>query len=81
MTCTDQKSETAVNYVSGILLYDNFDMQQKIATTSNIPYELEKVITALEVFLKGGYDGHIDICNVTKKCFALSDKSLAYTCS
>lgn len=81
ITCTDQKAKTAVDYVSNILLYDNFDMLRKIATTSNIPDELEKVITALEVFLKGGYDGHINSCNVTKKCFALSDKSVAYTCS
>jgi hypothetical protein len=67
ITCTDQKAKTAVDYVSGILLYDNFDMVQKIATTRNIPDELEKVITALEVFLKGSYDGHVNSCNVTKK--------------
>jgi hypothetical protein len=39
ITCIDQKAKTAVDYVSGILLYDNFDMLRKIATTSNIPDE------------------------------------------
>jgi hypothetical protein len=78
--CTDQKSKTTVDYVSGIFLYDNFDMLRKITTTSNMPDELEKVITALEVILKGSYDGHINSCNVTNKCFALSDKSVAYKC-
>jgi hypothetical protein len=80
-TCTDQKAKTAVDYVSGMFLYNNFDMLRKIATTSNIPDELEKVITALEVFLKGSYDGHVNSCNVTKECCALSDKSVAYKCS
>jgi hypothetical protein len=78
---TDQKAKTAVDYVSGILLYDNFDMLKKIATTSNMTDELETVITALEVFLKGSYDGHVHSCNVTHKYFALSEKSVAYKCS
>jgi hypothetical protein len=65
ITCTYQKAKTAVDYVSGILLYDNLDMLRKIATTRNIPDELEKVIMALEVFLKGSYDGHINSYNVT----------------
>jgi hypothetical protein len=47
VTCTDQKAKTAVNHVSGILFYDNFDLLWKIATTSNILDELEKVIAAL----------------------------------
>jgi hypothetical protein len=75
ITCHDQKAKSAVDYVSGILLYDNFILMRRICATADASDELLKVWNALEAFLKGPYDDHAGKCCVTESVFCLTSSS------
>jgi hypothetical protein len=70
-----QKANTAVDHVSGLLVYDNFVLLRRICDTSDNREKLKVPVDALETFLKGGYDAHVRNCCVTKADFGLSPRS------
>lgn len=75
MTSRDQKAKKAVDYVSGNLLYDNFDLLRRIViTTSGDDDECEsllRTVHSLEGFMKKHYEEHVDYCSVMKTVHSL----------
>lgn len=61
ITSTDMKARKAVDYVSGRLLYGNFDMLRKILkiSNSNDLRSLLKTVDALKAFMKQIYERHV----------------------
>mmetsp|Transcript_14161 Transcript_14161/g.20676 ORF Transcript_14161/g.20676 Transcript_14161/m.20676 type:complete len:488 (+) Transcript_14161:4829-6292(+) len=72
LTSTDAKAKNAVDYVSGRLMYDNFDLIRRIVATHDI--ELTKLANGLEAFLKSTFEAHIGKCPVSKRNFAFARK-------
>jgi hypothetical protein len=75
LTSLDQKAKTAVDYFSGLMLYNNLELLRRICDTSDNREELKVPIDALETLFKGGYDTNIGNCCVTKADFGSSPRS------
>ena len=64
-------------YVSGVLLCDNFYMVKIILKTSSKSMELIKLSVSMENFIKGKYEQHITLCDVTEPSFELTPSTVA----
>lgn len=72
ITSSDMKACKAVDYVSGILMYENFDKLRAIVY--RCPYEqphLLKLVDSLEAFIKKKCEEHVGKCHATNVTFAL----------
>jgi hypothetical protein len=65
LTATDMKAKAAVDYASGVLLYDNFMMIRKIVSASEQAGNLISFVDAMEAYLKGNYEKHLLTCVAT----------------
>lgn len=73
LTASDMKAKAAVDYASGVLLYDNFVMIRKIAP---IP-----LVDAMEAYLKGSYEKHLLTCAATNPDNAFDNtKTIIISC-
>ena len=72
LTASDQKAKKAVDYVSGMLLYDNFERLRLVVSTAPEKDDLLKLTHALESFMKAVISDHICSCNVTDIKFAFT---------
>jgi len=73
ITCKDQKIKQAVDYVLGVLMYDNFAHLRSVVATSAESEFLNGIVNALEAFIETMYENHIATCEVTNINFSLSD--------
>ena len=80
ITHVDQYSKKAVDYVSGILLYDNLELIGRIIDTQEDNEALFIILNSLDAFIKSKYDRHIGSCSVSSPNFAF-DKSNTMTLS
>ena len=71
LSSQDQKAKQAVEYASGVLLYDNFDLIQRVLQTSENADELMKLANSLEAFVKSSFEKHIATCDTTRTKFLL----------
>ena len=76
LTAADQKAKKAVNYMSGILLYGNFDRLHQVASTSSEKEILIKITCALECHMKAVLGDHMSTCNVAHADFAFSTRNM-----
>ena len=76
MTSQYQKAKQAVDYASGILLYDNFDMIRRVVQKIKKTDDLIKLTNALEAFVKRIFEHHVTNCDITKTNFSLEGTSL-----
>jgi hypothetical protein len=83
ITCHNQKAKNAVDYVSGILIYDNFILIRRICATADASDKLLKVLNALEAFLEGPYNDHAGKYCVTESvlCLTLSSSESYRSCA
>jgi len=65
LTSHDQKAKKAIDYASGILFYDNFDLMRRVLKTSSEADKLMKLANELEAFVKSNFEGHIGT-NITR---------------
>ena len=80
LTSHDQKARKAVDYVSGNLLYDNFEMLRRIVRCSNSDCDaLLRLVNFLEAFMKKEYEEHVNQCDVTETKFSLSESDESTT--
>ena len=73
ITCKDQKIKQAVDYVSGVSMYNNFAHLRSVVATSAESESLNGIVNALEALFKTMYENHIATCEVTNINFSLSD--------
>jgi hypothetical protein len=74
-TTQDQKARKAVDYVSGRLMYDNFDLIGKILSQSDDADDLKILTNSLEAFLKSSFEDHIFKCRATNPEFAFAEQN------
>jgi hypothetical protein len=72
LTTQDQKARKAIDYVSGRLMYDNFDLIRKILSQSDDADDLKLLANSLEAFLKTTFEEHIFKCCATNPEFAFA---------
>ncbi len=75
LTTQDQKARKAVDYVSGRIMYDNFDLIRKILSRSDEADDLKILDNSLEAFLKSLFEEHIFKCCVTNPEFAFATEN------
>eukprot|EP00957_Ditylum_brightwellii_P028341 2140484-Ditylum_brightwellii.AAC.1 len=68
----DAKIKQTIDYMSGVLMYDNFTCLRSVATTSPEADHINAILNCLEGFIKTTYKNHIGSCAVTAKDFSLS---------
>ena len=79
LTSYGQRTRNIVNYASGRLLCDNFDLIQCILDTTD--QDKIMLVNTLEAFLKSTFEAHIMICSVIKREFAfVVNNSMIYQC-
>ena len=74
LTMIDQRAKKAMDYVSGVLVNDNFVCLGMVASKSSEADNIVCLIDVLDAFLKSTIDNHVSPCNVTLKHFALSSE-------
>jgi len=72
LTAVDQRAKKAVDYVSGMLIHDNFERIHQVVSTSPEAHQLLKSVHALESFIKATLEAHVSTCDVTSADFAFS---------
>lgn len=77
LSSQDQKAKQAVDYPSGVLLYDNFDLIRRVVQTSENADELMKLANSLEAFVKSSFEKHITKCDMTRTEFSLEGTGLS----
>jgi hypothetical protein len=77
LTTQDLKARKAVDYVSGRLMYDNFDLIRKIISRSNDSDDLKILANSLEAYLKTSFEEHIFKCCATNPDFAFAVENSA----
>ena len=73
ITNHDQRAKQAIDYVSSLLLHDNFELIMKIVRSKEEEagmQNLEKIVNTLDAFLKGRHENHIGTCCFTKPNFS-----------
>ena len=75
LTTQDQKARKAVDYVSGRLMYDNFDLIRRILMRCDDADNLIIFSNSLEAYLKSAYEDHIFKCDGTNTEFAFASAS------
>ena len=72
ITRKDQHSKKAVDYVSGILLYDNFTIIRQIVDYVENHNTLSTLVNSMEAFIMSKFESHIGSCHVTNPNFAFN---------
>ena len=69
ITTQDQKIKQAVDYVSGVLMYDNFVHLKDFVATFDMADHLTGIVNGLDAFIKTTFEGHISQYSVTATIF------------
>ena len=68
----DQRAKKAVDYISGMLIHNNFEQIHQVVLTYPEAHQLLKSVHALESFIKATLEAHVSIRDVKSADFTFS---------